>query len=93
MQNPLSKLSPVSLYKSASLRSCLAAAHKMELDNITAQEDATKGSALEALFEEHHVALVIVCISSLILGIPLLWNVLWHLKESLSNVKYIHHSK
>ena len=65
----------------------------MELNIINAQEDVTKGFALEALIEEHHVALVIVCLGSLILGVPLVWNVLWHLKESLSNVKYIHHSK
>ena len=60
----------------------------MEFDNITALEDVTKGFALEALIEEHHVALVIVCLGSLILGVPLAWNVLWHLKESLSDVKY-----
>ena len=65
----------------------------MELDIINAQEDVTKGFALEALIEEHHVALVIVCLGSLILGVPLAWNVLWHLKESFSNIKYIHHSK
>ena len=65
----------------------------MELNNITAQENMANGFALEALIEEHHVALVIVCLGSLILGVPLAWNVLWHLKESLSNVKYIHHSK
>ena len=65
----------------------------MELDNITAQEDMTKGFPMEAVIEEHHVALVIVCLGSLILGVPLVWNVLWHLKESLSNVKYIHHYK
>ena len=65
----------------------------MELNNITAQENMANGFALEALIEEHNVALVIVCLGSLILGVPLAWNVLWHLKESLSNMKYIHHSK
>ena len=60
----------------------------MGLNNISAQEDVTKGFALEALIEEHNVALVIVCLGSLILGVPLAWNVLWHLKESLSNIKY-----
>ena len=29
-----------------------------------------------------HVALFSVCIGSLVLGLPLAWNVLWHLKES-----------
>ena len=58
----------------------------MEIDNNTAQQDVLKGFALEALIEEHHVALVIVCLCSLILGVPLGWNVLWHLKESLSNI-------
>ena len=69
--NPLSKLSPVSLHTSAVLKSCLAAVHKIELDNKTAQEDATKGFALEALIEEYHVALVIICLGSLILGCPI----------------------
>ena len=45
--------------------------HKIELDNKTAQEDATKGFALEALIEEYHVALVIICLGSLILGCPI----------------------
>ena len=62
----------------------------MELNIINAQEDVTKGFALEALIEEHHVALVIVCLGSLILGLPFVLNVLWHLKESISNVKYIY---
>ena len=53
----------------------------------------SKGFALEALIEEHSVALVIVCLGSLILGLPLVLNVLWHLKESISNVKYIYHRK
>ena len=52
----------------------------------------SKGFALEALVEEHSVALVIVSLGSLILGLPLVLNVLWHLKESISNVKYIYHS-
>ena len=64
----------------------------MERDNITAQEDMSRGFALEALIEEHHVALVIVCLGSLILGLPLVLNVLWHLKESISNINYIYHS-
>ena len=55
----------------------------MGLNNISAQEDMSKGFALEALIEEHSVALVIVCIGSLILGLPLVLNVLWHLKESI----------
>ena len=55
----------------------------MGLNNISGQEDMSKGFALEALIEEHSVALVIVCIGSLILGLPLVLNVLWHLKESI----------
>ena len=53
----------------------------MEIDNRTAQEDLAKGYAMEALIEDYHVALFFVCLGSLILGVPLAWNMLWHLKE------------
>ena len=67
------------------LRSRPASAHIMEIDNATVQEDLAKGFALEALLEDHYGALFIVCLGSLIFGVPLAWNVLWHLKERVSD--------
>ena len=60
----------------------------MELDNGTAQEDLAKGFAMEALIKDYHVALFFVCLGSLILGVPLVWNILWHLKERISKLRY-----
>ena len=57
----------------------------MEFDNATVQEDLAEGFALETLLEDHHKALFIVCLGSLIFGVPLAWNVLWHLKERVSD--------
>ena len=60
----------------------------MELENITditVQQNMTNGYAMKALFRDHHVALFCVCLCSLILGLPLVWNVLWHLKEGFSS--------
>ena len=66
-------------------RSRPASAHIMEFDNATVQEDLAKGFALETLLEDHHGVLFIVCLGSLIFGVPLAWNVLWHLKERVSD--------
>ena len=57
----------------------------MELDNRTILEDLEKGFATEALIKDYHVALSFICLGSLFLGIPLAWNMLWHLKERISN--------
>ena len=60
----------------------------MMLDNNTsAQENTTACYAMEVLLTNHpqaRVALFCVLLGSLILGIPLAWNVLWHLKASCS---------
>ena len=52
----------------------------MELSNQTFQEDVENGFAMEALINDYHVALFFVCLASLVVGIPLVWNMLWHLK-------------
>ena len=44
---------------------------------------------MEDLFKEHNVALLCIILSSLVFGLPLAWNVLWHLKAGLSNEKVI----
>ena len=54
----------------------------MELGNLT-----EKGFAMEALMRDYHVALFFVCLASLIAGIPLVWNMLWHLKVRTSSKK------
>ena len=79
------QLSPLSLRYSVLPRSRPASDHIMEFDNATVQEDVARGFALETLLEDHHGALFIVCLSSLIFGVPLAWNVLWHLKERVSD--------
>ena len=52
----------------------------MELSNQTFQEDVENGFAMEALINDYHVALFFVSLASLVVGIPLVWNMLWHLK-------------
>ena len=54
----------------------------MEFDSVTDQENSVEAYAWEVLLRDHHVALFSVCFGSLVLGLPLAWNVLWHLKES-----------
>ena len=61
----------------------------MDLDNGTVQEEFAKGYAMEALIKDYHAALFFVCLGSLILGVPLAWNILWHLKERNSNERYL----
>ena len=61
----------------------------MELDNITAQGKLPDGFAFEVLFRHHNVALFSVILASLILGLPLAWNVLWHLQENFQIVNYL----
>ena len=48
----------------------------------------TEAYAMEVLFRDHYFALFSVHLGSLILGLPLAWNVLWHLKERFSNCKW-----
>ena len=63
---------------------------KMSWNNTTAQGNNTGGYALEALFTDHcflcHVALFFVLLGSLILGLPISWNILWHLKVSVQSL-------
>ena len=40
---------------------------------------------MEDLFKEHNVALLCIILGSLVFGLPLAGNVLWHLKAGLSN--------
>ena len=57
----------------------------MEVDEETAQENLAEGGyAFEELFRDHHVALFSASLASIILGLPLAWNVLWHLKVRIS---------
>ena len=49
----------------------------------TADGNLTKDYAMEVVFLHHSTALLCVILGSLILGLPLAWNILWHLKESL----------
>ena len=58
----------------------------MNWDNTSAKENMSGGYFLEVLFTSHdqeHAALFGVILSSLILGLPLSWNMLWHLKASV----------
>ena len=67
-------------------------AKRMELDNESAQGNSSNGYAIEELLTHHHmahVALFCFILSSLILGIPLVWNVLWHLRVSVPRVNKI----
>ena len=52
----------------------------MNFDNNTNIEPLEDGCSIEVLFRDHHLALFSACIVSLILGLPLAWNVLWHLR-------------
>ena len=56
----------------------------MESDDETAQENLAEGYAFEELFRDHHVACFSASLASIILGLPLAWNVLWHLKVRIS---------
>ena len=57
----------------------------MEVGKITAQVSLTEGCAFEVLVRDHHVTLFSVSLACLILGLPLAWNALWHLKVRFSN--------
>ena len=61
----------------------------MELENITAQEIVEEGLEVEVPFQDHRPALVFICLGSLVMGLVLAYNKLWHLKESVSNRGYI----
>ena len=53
------------------------------------KSDINKECEMEDLFKEHNVALLCVSLVSLVFGLPLASNVLWHLKAGLSNDKVI----
>ena len=52
----------------------------MNFDNNTNIEPLEDGCSIEVLFRDHHLALFSACLVSLILGLPLAWNKLWHLR-------------
>ena len=57
------------------------------MHTASAQENTTACYAMEVLLTHHpqaRVALFWVILGSLILGVPLAWNVLWHLNVSFS---------
>ena len=61
----------------------------MNRDNASAQENNTSSNFLEVFFTDHnlaHAALFCVILVSLILGLPISWNLLWHLKASSSSL-------
>ena len=55
----------------------------MDSKNATVDGNFTEGYAMEVIFSQHCSALFVVILGSLILGVPLAWNILWHLKESV----------
>ena len=55
----------------------------MDSGYITLKEEL-RGYAFKELFGDHYVALLNVSVCTLILGSPLMWNVLWHLKVRIS---------
>ena len=55
----------------------------MDFDNRTNNEKLDDGCSIEVLFRDHHLALFSACLVSLILGLPLAWNALWHLRVRL----------
>ena len=55
----------------------------MDSENVTVVGNLTKGFAMEVVFSHHCPALFGFILGSLILGLPLAWNILWHLKESV----------
>ena len=59
----------------------------MEFVKMLPEGNLAEGYAMEVLFRDHHVALFCVSLGSLILGLPLAWNALWHLQERFSNPK------
>ena len=55
----------------------------MDSENTTVYGNFTQGYAMEVAFSRHSTALLGVILGSLILGLPLAWNILWHLKVSV----------
>ena len=49
------------------------------------EHKANEDYAMEILLRDFQVVLFATCLGSLILGLPLAWNLLWHLKVRLSN--------
>ena len=63
--------------------------YKIEIANMSDDQDTKESYAMELLFRDHHVVLLGVCFVSLILGAPLALNMLWHLqvrKKYLSGI-------
>ena len=61
---------------------------KMKFENRTDHEKIEEGCAVDVAFENHHLLLSTACTISLVLGIPLVCNVLWHLKVRLLLTKF-----
>ena len=51
--------------------------------NISLGEVKTWGHSMEPILSDHSGALSAVCCTSLVLGIPLIMNTLWHLRDAI----------
>ena len=51
--------------------------------SLTKRNITRNSNEMEVLYEHHQATLLCVGMGSLVLGIPLAWNVLWHLKARL----------
>ena len=60
----------------------------MEFQDISPQANVTEVYAFEELIQNHAVGAFIICLVSIILGLPLNWNLLWHLKVRMSKYEY-----
>ena len=55
------------------------------------EQDTKESYAMEFLYRDHYVVLIVICFGSLILGVPLSWNMLWHLQVSKNIHKELCH--
>ena len=46
------------------------------------EQDTKESYAMEFLYRDHYVVLFVICFGSLVFGVPLSWNMLWHLQVS-----------
>ena len=52
---------------------------------MSGKQNTNEDYAMDILLRDFQVVLFAICLGSLILGLPLAWNMLWHLKVRLSN--------
>ena len=55
------------------------------------EQNSNEDYAMEILLRDFQVVLFAICLGSLIMGLPLAWNLLWHLKVKLSNKVAVMH--